>query len=1426
MQNELRIYQREAIQAINAELAVEDKCIVKMFCGTGKSKIMREAFSPVNLLVYVFPSLALITQFYRDYCKGVDDILIVCSLEKKDLLEKGELDRFCVDITTDKKTIQPFVNKKEHKIVCVTYQSLDVFLNALNDCKIDICVFDEAHHVVSLNAQQLVFGPEYAHLYEKQVFFTATPKNDNGVDMMTKCGKLVYDYSYLTGVNQGFLNAFDIRVDMYTEHTNRSVYESIARHILSTNNGRVLTFHRDVNTERDGSVLQFVDDPEFVRAFKEVKTREFPKTRGFTKIHMYSLTAETKPKDREKLLTKFDKTPDGEVIVISSCETIGEGIDTKRANMCVFVDAKTSYTKIIQNIGRIVRLPDGRETRKSTILIPCWVDKTKYLECGGDKEKCDMVIRQDMGEGGNFNGILNVLSALRQEDEDLYDICLNYPHQFSPQEIDGNLDKHGKMIGEQVGDGTLEETVEYLGLDYDETDEYEFDEYEFDERIMAIAESNEVCIEIHTNSLDTPVSRYNEECEEVVRMYKTTDEDTGEEVYFPILEKTTGEKRTRGLVNGPNRENRIRMNVHTNPDVKVLWNITSDIDLTKDICGCVIDCEVVDNWYENLEKLKTFIDDNGRRPTTSSMNETEKKLGKWVSHQQSNYTKKHHGMKDEAKYNLWTAFLEEYKEHFKSADDIWYETFNRVKLFMDTNNKRPSSSSKEKNEKQLGAWVHNQLINYKTRKNALKDENKYNLWTVFLEEYKEYVKLYDDVWYEQFEKVKSFMDTHKKQPLQNSKNKTEKKIGKWLSVHNSNYTNKESSMKDTKKYNEWTAFLEKYKDFITNNNIIWYETFEQVKSFMDTNKTRPNSNSKNIPEKRLGSWIGDQLKNYKTRKNALKDETKYNLWTAFLEKYKEYFKSDDEIWYEMFEQLKSFMDTNKTRPNSNSKNIPEKKIGKWITSQQRNYNTRRKSMNDPKKYKLWTAFLEKYKEYFNSWNETFEQLKSFIDTHKKRPSHGSSSDESEIQLANWISNQLINYKTKKQSMNDTEKYNLWTAFLEEYKEYFKSDDDIWYEHFDKVKTFITIHKKRPSHGSSNKITQQLGSWISNQLKNYSTRQNSMSDPKKYKLWTAFLEEYKEYLKNFDDVWYEHFENVKTFMISNKNRPNTHSSDETEKQLGSWISNQNKNYKTKKHSMNDPEKYKLWTAFLEEYKDYMSPPKTKTPKKKSMKLNTSASVPSTEPTESPEQKLQRTKSVLSELHKKYKTLTSDHLHTLLMENTNLWTEYHSRSEENESTFPEAEIPRNRIIHALSQIKTTRTKRVVDMGCGKAQIAKHFQHDSRFELFNYDHVACDDTVVSCDISKTPLEENSVEICILSLAMWGSNCDQYIKEAYRILESGGTLYIIESSKRWAVKDADGNPIPGTEGERLKNKINDAGFKIIDESIEKFCMFTCIRQ
>ncbi len=73
-------------------------------------------------------------------------------------------------------------------------------------------------------------------------------------------------------------------------------------------------------------------------------------------------------------------------------------------------------------------------------------------------------------------------------------------------------------------------------------------------------------------------------------------------------------------------------------------------------------------------------------------------------------------------------------------------------------------------------------------------------------------------------------------------------------------------------------------------------------------------------------------------------------------------------------------------------------------------------------------------------------------------------------------------------------------------------------------------------------------------------------------------------------------------------------------------------------------------------------------------------------------------------------------------------------------------------------------------------------------------------------------------MSLALWGSNCEEYIKEALRVLDSQGTLYIIDSTKRWSEEGAQDARI-------LKQILETNGFQIQskDTKIDKWCYFKC---
>ena len=73
-------------------------------------------------------------------------------------------------------------------------------------------------------------------------------------------------------------------------------------------------------------------------------------------------------------------------------------------------------------------------------------------------------------------------------------------------------------------------------------------------------------------------------------------------------------------------------------------------------------------------------------------------------------------------------------------------------------------------------------------------------------------------------------------------------------------------------------------------------------------------------------------------------------------------------------------------------------------------------------------------------------------------------------------------------------------------------------------------------------------------------------------------------------------------------------------------------------------------------------------------------------------------------------------------------------------------------------------VADMGCGENLLMKEISN----KVLSFDHVSIDDSVIACDISKLPLDDQQVDVAVLSLALMGSNSNSYIIEAYLILKN----------------------------------------------------------
>lgn len=1125
-----RKHQQDCIQSIATHFKTDSSALIKMFCGSGKSLIIHDCLIKHgnNLAVVVVPSINLITQFSRDYLldKTKKELLTVCS---KDELKKS------TSFTTDPDVILEFLEMEQDKIILITYQSLKLLFDVVkeNELEIDLICFDEAHHILADGMKLLLFGTDeddtddfsenFIDTYvKKALYFTATPKNSNGIKMYEPitdiiiddkdyeivddndtyyqeeihCGKMVFEYMHTDGVNDNILNDFNVRVDLYTENTDESVFEAISRAILETGNSRVLTFHSRSETKSDkgSDVSSFTDDSnqkKFKKCFDKVVKNEFPKHKGYKKIHFKGITAATK--NKVSILKQFDETPDNEIFILASCKTIGEGTDVPGANMVVFIDPKQSYVEIIQNIGRICR-KNERTKRLATVLIPCYVDVGKYKECKTIAEK-DKVIRNEMNKSGDFNGILNVISALRQEDPYMFEMCLKHPEVYTEKEMGDNLRKHGLECENKMISG--EKLFEKYGLAYDKKKSEEVNFKKLGNKI----DKN---IQVMNNRVNDADLYIDGGADETMYLVKKDDDK-----YVMAKGKCDG------IVRKCNRN--VKPYVCASDDIMVLWDIDSDVDLSKKVFGgyiksTVVGCNV-DDWMMQLALVQKYIDKNNKRPSKEDTNQDVKYLGGWISTQIKNYAIRRHIMKNENIQKKWDSFVKENEKYFMSNDKVWNIMLNKVKVYFNKECKRPSQQNNNPEISRMGKWLSQQQINYARKKDIMKNEQIYKKWEAFVKENKHHFMSNEKEWYIILDNVKNYIIKEGIKPSAKDKNIDVKHMGGWIGTQQKNYAKKQCIMTNEDIYKKWEEFVKDNKKYFIINEEKWYNMLDNIKNYIDDNKKRPPQLDKNNEIAQLARWINNQQNNYDKMKKSMKNPDKRKKWEEFLETYKQYFITNEELWNNMLDKVKNYIVKEGKRPSNSDKNNDIRQMARWIGASQTNYAKKKEIMKNEDIRRKWEEFVKDNREHFTSSNEDWyimlNNVINYIDKEGNRPS---SSDKNLTvkQMGSWILHQQKNYVEKRYIMTNIEICRKWEEFVKDNKEHFMNNEETWQFMLGKVKNYIDKTNKKPSQHNKNQDIKQMGAWIQTQQWKYAKKQQVMKNPDIRHQWEQFITSHQQY----------------------------------------------------------------------------------------------------------------------------------------------------------------------------------------------------------------------------------------------------------------------------------------------------------------------------
>ena len=222
-------------------------------------------------------------------------------------------------------------------------------------------------------------------------------------------------------------------------------------------------------------------------------------------------------------------------------------------------------------------------------------------------------------------------------------------------------------------------------------------------------------------------------------------------------------------------------------------------------------------WEERLKEVKKYIDQHKKRPNKRHKDKTIKSLGGWLINQTVNYKGNKHNMNDKNIRKMWEEFTSNYKEYFSSNEEIWKDNLKKNKEYIDKHKKRPSQLDNDKDIKSLGLWLLNQTTNYKGNKHNMKEESIREKWKEFIndQKYKEYFLSNEDLWKDNLEQVKEYIDQHNKRPSEKDKDKTIKSLGIWLGRQAQNYKGNKHNMNDKNIRKMWEEFIndQKYKEY-------------------------------------------------------------------------------------------------------------------------------------------------------------------------------------------------------------------------------------------------------------------------------------------------------------------------------------------------------------------------------------------------------------------------------------------------------------------------------------------------------------------------------------------------------------------------------------------------------------------------------------
>jgi len=305
-------------------------------------------------------------------------------------------------------------------------------------------------------------------------------------------------------------------------------------------------------------------------------------------------------------------------------------------------------------------------------------------------------------------------------------------------------------------------------------------------------------------------------------------------------------------------------------------------------------------WRRSAAEAEAMMIRTGKRPNRRSSDPDEKRISMWIGNQLRTHAADPATskliMRDIEIHAEWAALFGRHAALLEPPEDAWRRTAAEAEAMMRATGRRPSQKSSDENEKRIGVWINNQLQNHAddpaTSKWIMRQVDIHTEWTALFGRHTALLESPKDAWRRSAAEADAMMRVTGRRPSK-TRSSDEKRIAEWINTQLKNYAadpaRSKQLMCDIVIHTEWVALVGRHAALFESSQEAWQRSAAEADAMMCATGRRPSVKSSDPVEKRLASWINNQIVNHAvdpaTSKWIMRQVDIHAEWVALIGKH-------------------------------------------------------------------------------------------------------------------------------------------------------------------------------------------------------------------------------------------------------------------------------------------------------------------------------------------------------------------------------------------------------------------------------------------------------------------------------------------------------------------------------------------------------------